>query len=536
MSVSSADSAEHKKPISTSEQSDETKESTSVSQLETVIPTEVILQSADTKPPVTDSSLPSEDEEKTTTYDANNFNFEASPSTSSLVKDDLEDAPEKTSIHDAKGTSTEIDSFQNEKMESDASGPQEPSSIDQKPEIDGEHDKQSMERFASDQLETEEKKFVHGSRKASNPAFVAAQSKFEELTSMANSGKSSSLSNQVGPVESQADTSSIATDTACRTREFFPSENSATYPYITVGSECGTELSITSTLDSPDRSETGAKENEHDAKDLVERIDNPESKIDHGLEANLLQAAPTANLPNSNSDQLEIVDEIGGNIIHSGVDGNSEEAAVKSEQNASDLLREPEEAVLHDSKLSPEASPRSQQYQLGTPSSQVSMTIPESQGTPSSQVSIKPKESKTNKSGSSNRRRILSAGNESPANANHDSGSRGSREQLPKDQPSGKRRSSFGSVKSDHIDQEARDNSSTNSSLPHFMQATESARAKMNANNSPRSSPDVHDQDIHVKKRHSLPSATGRQGSPRIQRSPQQGTKGNGVHAHHGNV
>ncbi|KDO84782.1 hypothetical protein CISIN_1g045606mg [Citrus sinensis] len=64
------------------------------------------------------------------------------------------------------------------------------------------------------------------------------------------------------------------------------------------------------------------------------------------------------------------------------------------------------------------------------------------------------------------------------------------------------------------------------------MQATESARAKIQANNSPRSSPDVQDRDTYIKKRHSLPVANGRHGSPRIQRSlsqAQQGAKGNGT-------
>ncbi|KAL6973813.1 Protein IQ-DOMAIN 32, partial [Sarracenia purpurea var. burkii] len=63
------------------------------------------------------------------------------------------------------------------------------------------------------------------------------------------------------------------------------------------------------------------------------------------------------------------------------------------------------------------------------------------------------------------------------------------------------------------------------------MQATESARAKALENSSPISSPDVQEKDIHVKKRHSLPGANGRQGSPRNQRSKsrsRQGSKGNG--------
>ncbi|KAK2452306.1 IQ-domain [Trifolium repens] len=556
MPVPAKDSAENKKPISVSEQSDETKDSTHVSQLETDTPSHVILQLAD-------SPLPSEDEEKTSTYDDTNSYFQASPSTSSLIKDNLEEAPpEKTVSIGAKVSSNESEYFQKEILDSNASVPQEPSShqnpetdgeqinhphgakigsntIDsvekelfgsnasvarepsspQNPESDSEPFKQPIKAFASDQLETEGKKVAGVSRKLSNPAFIAAQSKFEELSSNVNSGRPSSLFDQDVSVESQADTAYIS-------KEFISSENSTPYPSRIGDPE--TVLSISSTLDSPDRSET--LESEHDAKDLAEGIVNPGNNIDYGVEAN----TPTSNLPISDSDRLETVNDSSGNIVDSVIPENFKEPAVEPEVNASDLLREKTETVLPDSKLS--ASPGSY------------MTIPESQGTPSSQVSVKP--NKINKTGSSGKRRALSmgnkspansnndsgsrvaVGNKSPANANHDSGSRGSREQLPKDQLNGKRRNSIGSIKPDQTDQEpARDNSSSNSSLPRFMQATQSARAKINANSSPRSSPDVHDPEVNIKKRHSLPGATGKQGSPRVEQSispAQQGTKGNG--------
>lgn len=539
MSVSSLDSSESKKESVVVEQSDENKYNTSESQLVTGIQSEVVCQSADSKLTSGDSVMPSEDEEKVTTHDTENLNFEVSHSTSSLAKDDLEQTlPEMTITSDAKVTSEEIVSHQNKIVASDASAPQELNSLPQKPEIDTEQPQRSMKRVASDQLETEGTKFGYGSRKASNPTFIAAQSKFEEMSSMANSSRSSSLSHQDAAVESKVSTTSVGTDTAFTAKESIL-ENSALYLPRIGGSECGTELSISSTLDSPDISEAGATENEHEAKCLVDGISNPDNMIDHGVEANVLGNIPACDLSSSavdqpetandirgNSsamDQPETADDIKDNMVHSEVVVDSKEPVLQSEKNVSDLHREQAESVLQDFRASPEASPRSH------------TTVPESQGTPSSQVSVKLKESKTDKTGSSNKRRLVSAGNKSPANASPDSGSRGSREQLPKDQRTGKRRSSFGSAKPDHIDQESRDNTSKNSSLPHFMQATESARAKISANNSPRSSPDVHDREIHVKKRHSLPgaSATGRQGSPRIQRSmsqAQQGTKGNGVH------
>lgn len=525
MSVSSKESAEYKKPSSLTEQSDKINDSTSVFQFETGIPSEVFPQSADSKPTIGDSLLPSGEEEKLTN-DANSSNFQESCSTSSLVKDDLEQIPpEKSITSDAKVKSAEIDSFQNENSVSDSSAPPELNSPLQKPEIDGEQHKRSMKRFATDQLEAEGKKSVNGSRKVSHPAFIAAQSKFEELSSMANAGRTSSLSYQDAIGESQGDISSVCTDTAYRSKEF-SSENPAPYLSRVWDSECGTELSISSTLDSPDISEAGAVENERDAKDLVEGIGNLENTINHDVEANGPCAIPASSSATLVLGQSEIVDDVSGNLVHSVVAVDSEEPAIRTEKDASDLQTEQVEAVLQDFRSSPEASPRS------------NITVPESQGTPSSQVSMKPKEGKMDKTGSSNKRGNLSVGSKSPANANPDSGSRGSREQLPKDQRGGKRRNSFGLVKPDHVDQEPRDNTSNNNSLPHFMQATESARAKINANSSPRSSPDVHEREIQVKKRHSLPGTTGRQVSPRIQRSmsqAQQNTKGNGVHPPQGN-
>ncbi|XP_019417030.1 PREDICTED: protein IQ-DOMAIN 32-like isoform X1 [Lupinus angustifolius] len=513
VSVSSKDTAEHKKSSSLTDQSDRTNDRTSVFQFETCIPSEVFLQSADSKPAVEGSLLPSGDEEKLTSYDANNSGFQGSCSTASLVEDDLEQVhPEKSNAYYGYVKSAEIDIFQNENSASDSTAPPELNSLLEKPEIDGEQRKRSMKTFASDQLEAEGNKSVHGSRKVSNPAFTAAHSKFEELSSVTASGMTSILSNQEATVESQADISSVSTNTACRSKEF-PSENPVPYISRVGDSECGTELSISSTLDSPDVSEAGAVENERDAKD-VEGIGNLENTINHDVEANVPCIIPASSLATSVLDQTQILDGISGNMVHSVVAVDSEEPAIRSEKNSPDLQRELAEAAQQDFRPSPEeASPRSY------------MAFPESQGTPSSQVSIKPKESKIDKTGSSKKRRTLSVGNKSPANSNHDSGSRVSREKLPKDQQSGKRRSSIGLVKPNHIDQEPSDNISNNNSLPRFMQVTESAKAKINANSSPRSSPDVHEEDIQLKKRHSLPGATGRQFS-----QAQQNAKGNSVH------
>ncbi|XP_054797767.1 protein IQ-DOMAIN 32 isoform X2 [Prosopis cineraria] len=521
MSVSSLDSAESKITSSVVELSDNNESSTSVFQLETGLQSEVFCQSDDSKITAEDSVVPSEVEEKVTTYDTGNLSFEATHSMS-LAKDDLEQAqPEMTITFDAKVTSEDIDSHQNKMVASDANSPQELSSLPEKPEIDSEQPERSMKRFASEQLETEGTKLGYASRKASNPTFIAAQSKFEELSTMANSSKSSSLSNKDATVEAHVDPISVGTDSAFRSKEFLL-DNSARLPFRIGGSECGTELSISSTLDSPDISEIGATENEPEAKDLSEGLCNSDNAINHEDVANVFCTTPACDLPRSALDRPEAANDkdVSSKSVHSAVVVDSKEPALESEKNISDLQREQVESAVQDLRTSPEASPRSH------------VTVPESQGTPSSQVSVKPIERKPEKtgSGSTSRQKLLSAGKKSPANATPDSGSRGSREQLPKDQGSGKRRNSFGSAKPDHVNQESRDNGN-NSSLPHFMQATESARAKIDANNSPRSSPDFHDREVHVKKRHSLPgaSATGRQVSPRIQRSisqAQQGSKG----------
>ncbi|MBA0625554.1 hypothetical protein Godav_003337 [Gossypium davidsonii] len=258
------------------------------------------------------------------------------------------------------------------------------------------------------------------------------------------------------------------------------------------GSECGTELSVTSTLDSPDRYEVGTVEYENGVK--VSEQENCSSNgakdLDVKENATIAILVPGSSLSIAN--QPNKLDDTKGELAN--------------------LVAVDSPRVEHEPcRLSPEASPRSH------------MTVPESQGTPSSQVSIKSKKKKTEKSGQ--KRKSFSTAKGSPT-ANQNSGAKSSTEQPSKDQRSGKRHNSFGSTKPDNIDEEPRDSNSSNS-LPRFMQATESARAKVNANNSPRSSPDVQNGDLYIKKRHSLPGANGKQHSPRIQ--PSSGAKGNGM-------
>uniref|UniRef100_A0A162AHL7 DUF4005 domain-containing protein n=1 Tax=Daucus carota subsp. sativus TaxID=79200 RepID=A0A162AHL7_DAUCS len=396
---------------------------------------------------------------------------------------------------------------------SDSSPQVEPKSLSSKPDLE-EQPKRSMKRVASEEPETEGRKFVYGSRKASNAAFIAVQSKFEDLTSASNSGKSVNISNQESELKTCEDTVASVDDSfKARDTSLADCAVSSVTKVVVGESECGTELSISSTLDSPDQSEIGAVD-EQEVHIAQEAVENPKNTTNIVFEARVDEPIKLdTDLANPITTQLEkhITDE-------EVVTAESLKPDDRLEENTSDTqIKLEHEAVNQMCKSSPEASPRSR------------ATVQESQTTPSSQVSTKSKKSRSEKYGSSQKRKSLSVGKRSPLPSN-DSGVRSSLELLPKDQRSGKRRNSFGSAKADQVDQEPRDSSSSQS-VPSYMQATESARAKAYANISPRSSPDVQDKELYIKKRHSLPGTNGRQGSPRIQRSmsqAQQSTKGNG--------
>lgn len=429
-----------------------------------------------------------------------------------------------------------LDALANEISRSQA----DPISHADRPSSESEEPKLCMKRSASEELEGEGKKVMYVSRKASNPAFIAAQSKFEELSSAANSDSAVSSPFQDAGVKSHDDTTSSVEETAKKTDEPCSVEISAPDSKIIAVSECGTELSISSTLDSPDRSDVGNTEAEQEKKFSEEMSCDATNREGSDGETYGISGHTETDLP-SGSVQLEEIHRNNGVSVTRDDTEISPEPEQKLEMSSSDLqtiidaastvipdsssMEQKHEQNGHDVQLgndsgtehqarksSPEASPKTH------------VTVSESQGTPSSQVSVKGKRNKTDKTGS-NVKRSLSSGKRSPLKPNLDSGVR-STEHLPKDHKSGKRRNSFGSTKSDNADQEPRDSSSHNP-LPSYMQATESARAKAH---SPRSSPDVHDKEVPVKKRHSLPGASGRQGSPHIRSASQvaQGAKTNG--------
>lgn len=469
------------------------------------------------------SVSPSESEDLIT-YDASNLQSQTSSSQSSLVKDNLEQPlPETARMPEAEEKSTKVSSVQHQKIQMDGAGLQtESNTSSDKPQMDVEQ-VNPLKRLAPEQLENEGKKFVLGSRKVNNPSFINAQAKFEQLSLAPDSIGTISSMHQDDGIESHSETVSSTADTVPRTKESSAEEN-VVLPASRItqvgGSECGTELSISSTLDSPDISEAGVADPH--ANDVSKKgVQDPSSDL--SVEAEIKASTnPMQNDIQLPVDQPEEAGESNGHSITSVAVVDSAPSESKLERSSSDQQREQEADTGHDHptyKSSPEASPRSH------------LTVPESQGTPSSQVSIKAKRDKSDKTVSFLKQKSSSAGKKSPSNLNRNSGSRSSTDNSYKDQKSGKRRNSF-EARQENVEKELRESSSS-SSLPHFMQATESARAKAHSTNSPRSSPDVQDGEIYMKKRHSLP-ADGRQGSPRIQQQTtrtQQGAKGNGMHS-----
>ncbi|CAL5418415.1 unnamed protein product [Camellia sinensis] len=561
MSISSMGVEQLQKPNSVIEQ--EEKVGCSASQVETRFPSEGC-ESIDLKADITETVTSCKSEENLVTCDAYNFEFQPCQPSSSSKSDDLEPPqpgnsgmlksienslelhPNQTDESDlisemelksissnpemeskqtsgmSKSKESSLELLSNQTNQSDLISQMELKSISSKPKMESEQTSHSVKIIAPEQVETEGKKLAFGTRKATNPAFIAVQSKFEELSLPANSARSTC--NQDVGVESNSDAISSAMENAISTREIGLGEDSVLRTSrVKVGSECGTELSISSTLDSPDRSEIGAMEVEQEAVLAEEGTNYPNNSKNLEIEAN--DQATISDQP----EKLDDVNGADGEPVNSVTAVDSLQEKQKPETNVPNVQIELESETDHKAynletghqayKSSPEASAKSH------------LTIPESHGTPSSQVSVKAERTKSNSAAS--KRKSLSAGKMSPTNPDHDSGVRSSLEQLPKERKTGKRRNSFGSARPDNVDQEPRD-SNSNNSLPNYMLATESARAKALANSSPRSSPDMQDKEIYVKKRHSLPSANEKHGSPRIHQSTsraQQGAKGNG-HPH----
>lgn len=522
MSISSKGNQQSLQPETTSELQEEKKAEKLDYDLENEISLQDSCESRDFKSNIEESAAPSESDENILTYDVDNFDSDTCHQT-------LASESEKPSQNtgEAKSSDDNLDSLSGEAAKADTVSEMEPDLLDRS-EVENEQHMQHAEQPAPEEPETDVKKVLLVSRKATNPAFIAAQSKFEELSQSASSGRSVSPSNPDSGLNS-------STDAVYLTREIPPADNSVlhTTGVEVGGSECGTELSISSTLDSPDRHDIGAvndvNENNNNAED---GNNSTNSYLNLAVNSEVESPVPERDLSYSNSVEQGKHDnkadiKFGNDSSAKLLESNSSRTDQNPGTSGTGLQMQIEsETNNQGSKSSPEASPRSR------------VTVPESQETPSSQVSMKMKKNSGGNSGSTNKRRLESSGKGYPSEANQNSGSKNSSEQLPKDHKSGKRRNSIGSIKTDQGDHEPRDSSST---LPSYMQATESARAKALANSSLKLSPDVVDKDFNIKKRHSLPStgANTRQGSPRVQQSAspaQQGTKGNGIHSPQGKV
>ncbi|XP_056849265.1 protein IQ-DOMAIN 32 isoform X2 [Raphanus sativus] len=315
-------------------------------------------------------------------------------------------------------------------------------------------------------------------RKASNPSFAAARSKFEELTSSAaGSNKAITLSSKDGVLGEQGKDSSEAKKDQS-VEEVAPAEHN--------GSECGTELSVTSSLDSLDKKSD--VESGGEPKVGAKLLENGTPKSDQAelIEIDVKSKTPLAATVDDSKERVEVTVTEHETVIISTPD-SKKRSAEEDESGPQASYSLPEEAV--------------------TP-----MTITESQATPASQASssVRARKDRSGKSGSSQKRKVSKKIASSPKQETDTT--------TTTEQKSG-RRNSFG------YDQEARESSGGKNSVPRFMQPTQSAKAKVQEHNSPRSSPDLQEREVSVKKRHSLPVvvANGKQGSsPRIQRSASQ--------------
>ncbi|KAI3937156.1 hypothetical protein MKW92_013292 [Papaver armeniacum] len=532
MSVSSSDLERNKQQSTAVNQKQDENVIDTASEVGNEISAEVISASKDMQSTATNAGTSLDNEDNLITYEADNFVFQASRPISTSTNDMQPPCVDDSGVNDARASSSKSDTRQSELL-STAPPQTARRSVSDKPMADSEQPKRSMKRVASEEPETENKKTVFGSRKATNPAFVAVQSKFEGLSSRTTSRKSFSSTTQDVGTESKLNSISSSADSWKKTQE--PNVTESSIPHETkvqvAPSECGSLLSVTSTLDSPERSEAGGV----DVKQETVSVENVTSELNMATDTvssprnldveprtDICASQPISSSPasfqpgNSEDGKRESLD------LDLAVEQQKEER--QPNRCASDAQSQIDVAAYQQAyRSSPEGSPRSH------------VTIPESHGTPSSQVSVNAKRNKWDKSGPTGiqTRKNHPVVKRSPSSQNYESGGKSSAEQLSKDSKNAKRRSSFGSAKSSNLDQEPRDSSSS-STLPSYMQVTESRRAKVLV--SPRSSPDVQDKEIYIKKRHSLPSTNGKQGSPRMQRSMSQalqGVKGSNANSPH---
>nr|CAD1820617.1 unnamed protein product [Ananas comosus var. bracteatus] len=352
---------------------------------------------------------------------------------------------------------------------------------DDKSESYGDSLKQADKVASYEPLENAGKKFLN--RKSSNPAFAAAQLKFEELSG--SNAVKKSLGSTYQDNASKAKVSSFNSHVDCSTgtnSDVSLSENLVPHhPRVqSAASECGTEISISSTLDSPDRSETEGGEIVLEIGALEKHnYDN-----NGGADNNISYVNMHDGTKNSDFEvhQLQKSEEDDENLANAATAVDSmhgeQQSAVETTLDLQDKLEK-----------SPQGTPRS------------STTVTELHDTPSSQTSINAKKGKRDNDIPSKKQRSRAVSTKLISSVNNDLGGRSSTESLVKDSKNTKRRNLVVTTKPDHADHEPR--ISNSNPLPSYMQATESAKAKLHLNVSPKLSPDVPDDQ---RKKKFLPS------------------------------
>ncbi|KAJ8470720.1 hypothetical protein OPV22_025063 [Ensete ventricosum] len=293
----------------------------------------------------------------------------------------------------------------------------------------------TTESALSETVENEGKKSVIGPRKLCNPAFAAAQSKFEELSSMSIAGASVSPVYQTAVSKSETESNNIRVDSFTNNNEAISAEKSMWQDSKVEAeiSEFGTEISVSSMLDSLDRSEMeggevveiGSLEKHNNS--FSADAENPIDLSDLCGNGNDLRLTSDITVPQRphGGDQTMANMNVSTDLVL--VDQNPAESTTSDVQSHLEGMTE--------QARSPEGTPRGH------------ATMLDLHGTPSSDVSVNAKKS-----------------------------GRSSSENSTKDSKVPKRRNTLGMAKTEHADQEPRLSSSN--SLPGYMQATASARAK----------------------------------------------------------
>ncbi|XP_074583989.1 protein IQ-DOMAIN 32-like isoform X1 [Curcuma longa] len=341
----------------------------------------------------------------------------------------------------------------------------------------------NSESELSESIETEGEKSVIASKKSCNPVFIA------HSASSANQNVASKVKTESNNLEVE-----FVTNT-----EAISAENSMFHDLRiqAAASECGT---ISSTLNSLEKFE-------NDSGQIVLEIGTlqEQNHADKTVSLENLDSSVSVSTLYSGTNETQRLD----GVEHTITDSDVSASIVQLHQNAaeptiSDLQRRLEGI---EQPRSPEGIGRTHAM------------VPDPHGTPSSDISVSSSKSRRDHNKRTHGHRSNLAGKKSPSNPDKDSVGRNSTGDLSKDARNPKRSNSFKTTKMDPVDQEAR--LSNSSSLPGYMQATVSARAKAHVSASLKSSPDL--LDNQPKKRHSLPIENGKQtSSPHMQRLASQ--------------